>query len=130
MIWGCINDYDVRLTHLDWHKMFQINTCSHPAKFKIQQLEPWTVKQLESYIRQERDNVLLLKPHQLVLSGPRLLQTVSKRKGGVLSWQLCPRSTFLRCTAALKFQRTSCSKIGTIFWRIRLKFIRIMLVLF
>ena len=50
-------------------------------KWKIRQRRPRTVEQLESYIRQEWDNIPLPKLQQLVSSVPRRLRTVVKRRG-------------------------------------------------
>ena len=55
-------------------------------KRKIRQRRPRTVEQLESYIRQEWDNIPLPKLQQLVSSVPRRLRTVVKRRGDATQW--------------------------------------------
>jgi len=54
-------------------------------KRKIRQRKPWTVEQLKSYIRQEWD-ISLSKLQQLILSAPKCLQSVVKRRGDATQW--------------------------------------------
>ena len=63
-----------------------IENIWHIMKQKIRQRRPRTVEQLESYIRQEWDNIPLPKLQQLVSSVPRCLRTVVKRRGDATQW--------------------------------------------
>ncbi len=51
----------------------------------MRQRRPKTVEQLEACIRQEWDNIPIPKLEQLV-SVPRRLQTVIKRRGDATQW--------------------------------------------
>ncbi len=50
-------------------------------KRKIRQIQPRTLQQLETYIRQEWDQIPTPKLQKLITSMPRRLQTVLKRRG-------------------------------------------------
>jgi len=58
---------------------------------------------LESYIRQEWDNILLPNIQQLVSSFSRCLQTVVKRREDITNGEHVLVPTFLTCVAAIKF---------------------------
>ncbi len=53
----------------------------HIIKRKIHQRRPRTLQQLETYIRQEWDQIPTPKLQKLITSMPRCLQTVFKRRG-------------------------------------------------
>ncbi len=55
-------------------------------KRKIHQRRPWTLQQLETYIRQEWDQIPTPKLQKLITSMPRRLQTVLKRRGDATPW--------------------------------------------
>ncbi len=55
-------------------------------KRKIRQRRPKTLQQLETYIRQERDQIPTPKLQKLITSMPRRLQTVLKRRGDATPW--------------------------------------------
>ncbi len=55
-------------------------------KWKIHQRLPQTLQQLETYIRQEWDQIPTPKLQKLITSMPRRLQTVLKRRGDVTPW--------------------------------------------
>ncbi len=55
-------------------------------KRKIRQRWPRTLQQLETYIRQEWDQIPTPKLQKLITSMPRHLQTVLKRRGDATSW--------------------------------------------
>ncbi len=55
-------------------------------KCKIRQRRPRTLQQLETYISQERDQILTPKFQKLITSMPRCLQTVLKRRGVAIPW--------------------------------------------
>ncbi|KAL0152720.1 hypothetical protein M9458_052443 [Cirrhinus mrigala] len=55
-------------------------------KREMRQRRPKIVEQLEACIRQEWDNIPILKLEQLVSSVPRRLQTVVKRRGDASQW--------------------------------------------
>ncbi len=55
-------------------------------KRKIRQRRPQTLQQLETYIRQEWDQIPTPKLHKLITSMPRHLQTVLKRRGDATPW--------------------------------------------
>ncbi len=55
-------------------------------KRKIRQRRPQTLQQLETYIRQEWDQIPTPKPQKLITSMPRHLQTVLKRRGDATPW--------------------------------------------
>ncbi len=55
-------------------------------KWKIRQRRPWTLQQLETYIRQEWDQIQTPKLQKLITSMPRRLQTVLKRRGDATPW--------------------------------------------
>ena len=55
-------------------------------KQKIRQRRPRTLQQLETYIRQEWDQIPTPKLQTLITSMPRRLQTVLKRIGDVTPW--------------------------------------------
>lgn len=62
-----------------------------------------TVEQLESYIRQEWENIPLFKVQHLVSSIPRCLQCC-KKKGTLHSGKHGPVPTFLGHVTAIKFK--------------------------
>ncbi len=55
-------------------------------KRKIRQRRPRTPQQLETYISQEWDQIPTPKLHKLIISMPRRLQTVLKRRGDATPW--------------------------------------------
>ncbi len=55
-------------------------------KRKIRQRRPQTLQQLETYIRQEWDQIPTPKLQKLITSMPRCLQTVLKRRGDATPW--------------------------------------------
>ncbi len=55
-------------------------------KRKIHQRRPQTLQQLETYIRQEWDQIPTPKLQKLITSMPRHLQTVLKRRGDATPW--------------------------------------------
>ncbi len=55
-------------------------------KRKIHQKRPQTLQQLETYIRQEWDQIPTPKLQKLITSMPRCLQTVLKRRGDATPW--------------------------------------------
>ncbi len=55
-------------------------------KRKIRQRRPQTLQQLETYIRQEWDQIPTPKLQKLITSMPRHLQTVLKRRGDATPW--------------------------------------------
>ncbi len=58
----------------------------HIIKRKIPQRWPQTLQQLETYIRQEWDQIPTPKLQKLITSMPRHLQTVLKRRGDATPW--------------------------------------------
>ncbi len=65
-------------------------------KQKIRQRRPQTLQQLETYIRQEWDQIPTPKLQKFITSMPRCLQTVLKRRRDATSWKTwlktCPPS--------------------------------------
>ncbi len=55
-------------------------------KRKIRQRRPRTLQQLETYIRQEWDQIPTPEPQKLITSMPWLLQTVLKRRWDATPW--------------------------------------------
>ncbi len=55
-------------------------------KQKTRQRRPQTLQQLETYIRQEWDQIPTTKLQKLITSMPRRLQTVFKRRGDATPW--------------------------------------------
>ncbi len=55
-------------------------------KWKIRQRRPQILQQLETYIRQEWDQIPTPKLQKLITSMPRRLQTVLKRRGDATPW--------------------------------------------
>ncbi len=55
-------------------------------KRKIHQRRPQTLQQLETYIRQEWDQIPTPKLQKLITSMPRRLQTVLRRRGYATPW--------------------------------------------
>ncbi len=55
-------------------------------KWKIRQSWPQTLQQLETYIRQEWEQIPTPKLQKLITSMPRRLQTVLKRRGDATPW--------------------------------------------
>ncbi len=58
-----------------------IENIWHIIKRKICKRRPQSLQQLETYIRQEWDQILTPKLQKLITSMPRRLQTVLKRRG-------------------------------------------------
>ncbi len=56
------------------------------TKQKIRQRRPRTLQQMETYIRQEWDQIPTQKLQKLITSMPRRLQTVLKRRGDATPW--------------------------------------------
>ncbi len=63
-----------------------IENIWHIIKRKIHQRCPRTLQQLETYIRQEWDQIPTPKLQKLITSMPRRLQTVLKRRGAATPW--------------------------------------------
>ncbi len=63
-----------------------IENIWHIIKRKICQRQPQTLQQLETYIRQEWDQIPTGKLQKLITSMPRRLQTVLKRRGDATPW--------------------------------------------
>ncbi len=63
-------------------------------KRKIRQRRPQTLQQLETYIRQEWDQIPTPKLQKLITSMPRHFQTVLKKRGDATPWQTCPRPNY------------------------------------
>ncbi len=63
-------------------------------KQKILQRQPQTLQQLETYIRQEWDQIPTPKLQKLITSMLRRLQTVLKRRGDATPWLTCPRPNY------------------------------------
>ncbi len=63
-----------------------IENIWHNIKRKIRQRRPRTLQQLETYIRQEWDQIPTPKLQKLITSMPRCLQTVLKRRGDATPW--------------------------------------------
>ncbi len=80
-----------------------IENIWHIIKWNIRQRQPQTLQQLETYIRQEWDQIPTLRLQKLIISMPRRLQTVLKR-GDATPWQTCPRPNYLRPVAGIKFE--------------------------
>ncbi len=55
-------------------------------KWNIRQRQPQTLQQLETYIRQEWDQITTPQLQKLITSMPRRLQTVLKRRGEATPW--------------------------------------------
>ncbi len=62
-----------------------IENIWHIIKLNICQRQPQTLQQLETYIRQEWDQIPTLRLQKLIISMPRRLQTVLKR-GDATPW--------------------------------------------
>ncbi len=63
-----------------------IENIWHIIKRKIHQRRPQTLQQLETYMRQEWDQIPTPKLQKLITSMPRCLQTVLKRRGDATPW--------------------------------------------
>ncbi len=63
-----------------------IENIWHIIKQKICQRRPQTLQQLETYIKQEWDQIPKPKLHKLITSMARYLQTVLKRRGDAAPW--------------------------------------------
>ncbi len=63
-----------------------IENIGRIIKRKIRQRRPQTLQQLETYIRQEWDQIPTPKLQKLITSMPRRLQTVLKRRGDSAPW--------------------------------------------
>ncbi len=63
-----------------------IENIGRIIKLKIRQRRPWTLQQLETYIRQEWDQIPTPKLQIRITSMPRHLQTVLKRRGDATPW--------------------------------------------
>ncbi len=55
-------------------------------KRKLRQRRPQTLQQLETYIRQEWDQIPTPKLQKLIILMPKRLQTVLKRRGDATPW--------------------------------------------
>ncbi len=64
-----------------------IENIWHIIKQKIRQKRPWTLQQLEIYIRQEWDQITKSKLQKFVNLMPRRFQTVLKRRGDAAPWK-------------------------------------------
>ncbi len=64
----------------------QSRSFTYREHLKIRQRQPQTLQQLETYIRQEWDQIPTPKLQKLITSMPRRLQTVLKRRGDVKPW--------------------------------------------
>ncbi len=76
-------------------------------KLKMCQRRPQTLQQLETYIRQEWDQIPTPKLQKLITSMPRCLQTVLKRRGDATRGKHAPVPTILRPVAGIKFEMSS-----------------------
>ncbi len=77
-------------------------------RIKICQRRPRTLQQLETYIRQEWDQIPTPKLQKLITSMPRRLQTVLKRRGDATHHgKHAPVPTILRPVAGIKFEMSS-----------------------
>ncbi len=63
-----------------------IENIWHIIKWKIRQRWPQTLQQLETYIRQEWDQIPTPKLQKLIISMPTRLKTVLKRRGDATPW--------------------------------------------
>ncbi len=80
-------------------------------KRKICQRWPQTLQKLETYIRQEWDQIPTPNLQKLITSMPRRLQTVLKRRGDATPCKHAPVPTILRPVAGIKFEMSSfCAK--------------------
>ncbi len=106
MVWGCISAYGMGSLHvlegtmnaeryikvLEQHmlpsrrRLLPIENIWRIIKRKIRQRRPRTLQQLETYIRQEWDQIPTPKLQKLITSMPRRLQTVLKRRGDATPW--------------------------------------------
>ncbi len=75
-----------RVWVLNWPDLSPIENIWHITKWKIRQRRPRTLQQLETYIRQELDQIPTPKRQKLITSMPRRLQTVLKRRGDATPW--------------------------------------------
>ncbi len=79
-----------RVRVLNWHAcspdLSPIEDIWHIIKRKIRQRQPRTLQLLETYIRQEWDQIPTPKLQKLITSMPRCLQTVLKRRGDATPW--------------------------------------------
>ncbi len=76
-------------------------------KRKILQRRPRTLQQLETYIRQEWDQIPTPKLQKLITSMPRHLQTVLKGEEMLHHGKHAPIQTILRPVAGIKFEMSS-----------------------
>ncbi len=81
-----------------------IENIWHIIKQKICQRRPQTLQQLETYIRQEWDQIPKPKLQKLITSMPRCLQTLLKRRG---DGKHAPLLTILRPVTGIKFKMSS-----------------------
>ncbi len=77
-----------------FHLQGPIENIWHIIKLKIRQRQPQTLQQLQTYIRQEWDQIPTPKLQKLITSMPRRLQTVLKRRGDATPWKTCPRPNY------------------------------------
>ncbi len=79
-----------RVRMLNWPEccpyLSPIEKIWHIIKWKIHQRWPRTLQQLETYIRQEWDQIPTSKLQKLITSMPRRLQTVLKRWDDATPW--------------------------------------------
>ncbi len=76
-------------------------------KRKIHQRWPQTLQQLETCIRQEWDKIPTPKLQKLIISTPRYLQTVFKKRRCNTMVNMPPVPTMLRPVAGIKFEMNS-----------------------
>ncbi len=82
MVWGCISAYGMGSLHV-------LEGIMNAERFRAKYAPPKTPKtlqQLETYIRQEWDQIPTPKLQKLINSMPRRLQTVLKRRGDTTPW--------------------------------------------
>ncbi len=78
VLWSEESKFDILVSPIE-------NIC-HIIKRKIRQRRPRTLQPLETYIRQEWDQIPIPKLQKLITSMPRRLQTVLKRRGDATPW--------------------------------------------
>ena len=108
MVWRCISVYSMDSWHVlegtmnaessmaSSEKMGAELACSPDLspieniwliiKQRIHQRQPQTLQLLETYTRQESDQIPTTKPQKIITLMPRRLQTVLKRRGDAPPW--------------------------------------------